>query len=614
MPLIPLQIPPGFYRNGTDLEGSGRWRDGNLVRWREGSLRPVGGWRERIADMFDDAPRGMHAWEANNGDRWLAGGTFDKLIVATSGGITHDITPSGLTAGDLDAALNTGYGSGFYGTGFYGQVRPDSGSFGEATVWHLDNWGEYLVGCSNADGKLYEWQLDTITGSDVVTNGVFAADTDWTKGAGWTIAAGVASFSGSAIAALSQIITIVNGETYELTFTLANASAGEARVVVTTSGGDVFNQTFGSGTHTVRFLSDDTSATLKFEPAAAVASAFDVDDVSATKVPAAVAIANSPANNLGLLVTEERFLFALGAGGDPRKVQWSDQEDNTTWAPAATNQAGSQILQTVGQVMTAVRTIGQTLVLTDIDAHRAQYVGPPFVYQFERVGTSCGIVARKAAAATEAGVFWMGQRGFFLFDGSSVRELPCEVHDFVFTDINTSQISKAWAVANGQNGEVWWFYPSADSAEVNKYVAYDFKEGHWLIGELDRTAGVDRGVFRTPIWADATGDVYDHEAGFNYGAASVFAESGPANFGDGEFTFNARKLIPDEKTQGDVTLTFKTRLYPNAAETSHGPYTMTNPTSIRFSGRQARMRVTADTLGAWRFGIPRIEVTQAGRR
>lgn len=492
MPLIPLQIPAGFYRNGTDLEGSGRWRDGSLVRWREGSLRPVGGWRERVADMFDDAPRGMHAWESNNGDRWLAGGTFDKLIVSTSGGLTYDITPSGFTAGELDAVVNTGYGGGFYGTGFYGQIRPDTGNFGEATTWSLDNWGEYLVGCSNADGKLYEWQLNT---------------------------------------------------------------------------------------------SND-----------------------------AVQISNSPANNLGLLVTEERFLFALGAGGDPRKVQWSDQEDNTTWTPAATNQAGSQILQTVGQVMTAVRTIGQTLVLTDIDAHRAIYVGPPFVYQFERVGTSCGLIARKAAAATDAGVFWMGPRGFFVFDGSSVRELQCEVHDFVFADINTAQISKTWAVANGQNGEVWWFYPSQDSIEVNKYVAYDFKEGHWLLGELDRTSGCDRGVFRTPIWADANGDVYDHETGFNFNGAAVFAESGPANFGNGEFTFNARKLIPDERTQGDVELTFKTRLYPNGAETSHGPYTMTNPTSVRFSGRQARMRVTATEVNNWRFGIPRIEVTQAGRR
>jgi hypothetical protein len=295
-------------------------------------------------------------------------------------------------------------------------------------------------------------------------------------------------------------------------------------------------------------------------------------------------------------------------------VQWSDQEDNTTWTPAATNQAGSQILQTNGQIMQAVRTTGQTLVLTDIDAHRAVYVGPPFVYQFERVGTACGAISRKAAATTDAGVFWMGPRGFFLFDGSSVREIPCEVFDRVFEDINTAQISKTWAVSNGQNSEVWWFYCSAGSLEIDRYVAFDFAQGHWLIGNLSRTAGVDRGVFRTPIWADHNGDAYDHETGYNYDGAEVFAESGPANVGGGEFTFNAHRLIPDEKTQGDVTLTFKTRLYPNAAETSHGPYTMTNPTSIRFSGRQARMRVTGDTLGAWRFGIPRIEVTQAGRR
>ena len=492
MPLVPLQIPAGFFRNGTDLQGSGRWRDGSLVRWREGSLRPVGGWRERIADMFTDAPRGMHAWEANNGDRWLVGGTYNKLIVATSGGLTYDITPAGFVAGSLDAAVNTGYGGGFYGTGFYGQIRPDTGNFGEATTWSLDNFGQYLVACSNADGKLYEWQLNT------------ASD--------------------------------------------------------------------------------------------------------------AVQITNAPINNLGLLVTEERFLFALGAGGDPRKVQWCDQENNTLWTPAATNQAGSQILQTVGSVMTAVRTTGQTLVLTDVDAHRAVYVGPPFVYQFERVGTACGLVARKAAAATDAGVFWMGQRGFFVFDGSSVREIPCEVFDHVFLDINTAQISKTWATTNGQNGEVWWFYCSAGSNEIDRYVAYDFKEGHWLIGNLSRTAGVDRGVFRTPIWSDATGDVYDHETGFNYNGSEIFAESGPANFGGGEFTFNAHKLIPDELTQGDVTLTFKTRLYPNGAEASHGPYTMANPTSIRFSGRQARMRVTAAQPTAWRFGIPRIEVTQAGRR
>lgn len=45
MPLVPLDLKAGFYRNGTELDASNRWRDGSLVRWRDGSLRPIGGWQ-----------------------------------------------------------------------------------------------------------------------------------------------------------------------------------------------------------------------------------------------------------------------------------------------------------------------------------------------------------------------------------------------------------------------------------------------------------------------------------------------------------------------------------------------------------------------------------------
>ena len=135
MPLVPLQIPPGFYNNGTDLEGSGRWRDGSLVRWRDGSLRPILGWQSRVADMFADAPRGMFAWQTQAGDRYIAGGTFDKLIVADSAGNVTDITPVGLTSGSLSAEPITGYGSGRYDRGFYGVPRVGSGLIGEATTW-----------------------------------------------------------------------------------------------------------------------------------------------------------------------------------------------------------------------------------------------------------------------------------------------------------------------------------------------------------------------------------------------------------------------------------------------------------------------------------------------
>src|SRR6056297_2230416 len=115
MPLIPLDIPPGVYANGTDYEASGRWREASLVRWRDGSLRPIGGWRERVASAFASLPRTMISWEDNTGDRWVAAGAFDKLYVMSASNTVTDITPATLTAGSLDAAVQTGFGGGFYG-------------------------------------------------------------------------------------------------------------------------------------------------------------------------------------------------------------------------------------------------------------------------------------------------------------------------------------------------------------------------------------------------------------------------------------------------------------------------------------------------------------------
>jgi hypothetical protein len=210
----------------------------------------------------------------------------------------------------------------------------------------------------------------------------------------------------------------------------------------------------------------------------------------------------------------------------------------------------------------------------------------------------------------------MGQRAFFRFDGNTVQEMPCDVHDYVFGDMNNAQQSKIWGFANGQFGEIWWFYCSGDSTEIDRYVAYDYKEGHWLIGNLARTSGVPRGVFKYPFMSghNADSDIYEHEIGLNVESASVFAETGPIMMGSGEQIGRVTDLIPDEKTQGDVNVTFKTRFYPNEPERSHGPYTPTNPTSVRFSGRQMRMRVEGVKLADWRVGNMRIDVKAGGKR
>jgi len=332
-----------------------------------------------------------------------------------------------------------------------------------------------------------------------------------------------------------------------------------------------------------------------------------------TASPATV-IATAPTGNKAMLVTEERFVFALASGGNPRKVAWSDREDNTTWTPTATNEAGDIELQTSGEIMCGLRIRGRTLLLTNLDAHIATYQGPPTVYGFERVGTACGAVSRQAAAAARGGAFWMGQRGFFIYDGSSVSRLPCDVYDYVFDDISRSQMSKVCAVHNSQFGEIWWFYPSASSTENNRYVVYDYEENYWNIGSLDRTAAIDAGVFGRPIWFDSAGHAYNHEQGWSHGGEEPFVESGPISLGEGDAVMKVTEIVPDELNQGEVTLTFKTRFYPNDVERTYGPYIVDNPTGARFTGRQVRMRITGQELVNWRSGRMRLNVVAGGRR
>lgn len=493
MAYIPLKIPPGIYRNGTEYQSAGRYFDASLVRWFEGTMRPVGGWRKRSASQMTGKCRGFINWRDNSGNRWISAGTHSKLYIMDEGTTLKDITPTGFTAGRADALVKTGYGYGPYGSYGYGVARPDTSNIIPATTWSLDTWGEYLVGCSNGDGKIYEWQLG------------FASPT------------------------------------------------------------------------------------------------------------LAAAITNAPTNNEAIMVTSERFLFALGAGGNTRKVQWCDQEDNTIWTPAIDNQAGDFELTTVGDIKCGKRVRGLSLIFTDVDVHTATYIGLPYVYSFNKVGSACGVISSQAVAAIETSAIWMSQSGFWIYDGY-VKPLPCEVSDFIFQDINFSQASKIYAVNNSKYGEVWWFYPSGQSLENDSYVVYNYREGHWTIGELSRTAGTDRGVFANPLMVSSDGYIYEHEVGYAYDSATPFAESGPLQLGNGDQTMSVLQIIPDEQTLGEVQVSFKVRDYPTTTETTFGPYTASQPTDVRFSARQVKVRYTGVALDDWRVGITRMDAVAAGKR
>ena len=418
---------------------------------------------------------------------------------------------------------------------------------------------------------------------------------------------------------ISQTVTTDDDSVYELAIRLLAEDvltdpSARVKIVGDNTATVMVNEVIRTGDHAFRMDVDDTSLTVTITPDTATEDDFTIDNITVKKKPVAEPIANAPTNNLGLVVTEERFLVALGAGGNPRKVQWCDRENRTSWTPAATNEAGDIELQTTGQIMQAVRTRGQTLVITDVDAHAMRYLGPPYVYGFERVGTSCGSISRKAAVDVDMGIFWMGQGGFYRFDGNTVQEIPCEVRDYIFDDFNTGQQSKIWGYANSEFAEIWWYYASASSKEIDSYVGYNYRENFWLIGKMQRTCGASRGVFRYPILGDTHGTLHDHEVGVFKDGSEVFAETGPISLGNGDQVMQVSQIIPDETTQGDVEMYFKTRFHPNDTEREYGPYTPANPTSARFVGRQIRMKVVEDQLTNWRVGTMRLDVKARGKR
>lgn len=331
-------------------------------------------------------------------------------------------------------------------------------------------------------------------------------------------------------------------------------------------------------------------------------------DVSVDAAP----LANAP-DATAIVVTAERIMMALGADGNPRRVKWSGQEDNTDWTPGAGDYAGQFDLQTPGKLMCGKRINGGTLLFTDVDVWLATFVGQPLVYGFENRGENCGVISRQCVAPTGSLVFWMGKNGFYVFDGYT-RPLPCDVQDKVFADINYIQSSKVTAFHNSAFGEVWWFYCSSNSVEIDRYVVYNYRENHWTIGSLVRLCGTDRGVFLNPMLVGDDGIVYDHETGTLRDGVQPYARTGPFEIGQGDQTVMVRKVIPDERNLGSVTVSFATRFFPMGAEVVYGPYSLTENTDTRFTARQVEMTYTGVADTDFQVGNFRCDVVARGRR
>ena len=336
----------------------------------------------------------------------------------------------------------------------------------------------------------------------------------------------------------------------------------------------------------------------------------------------------------------DRHVIVFGANTigtstqDPLLIRFGSQESLTDFTPDTTNTAGDLRLSSGSTFIQAVETKQQILVFTDRSLFSMRFIGPPFTFGLQELSKNITIMSPNSAVAVDDIVFWMGKENFYIYTGRA-QQIACTVRDKVFLDFNFSQSDKVVAGVNSQWSEVWWFYPSADSEENDKYVIYNYANQTWYYGTLSRTAWHDRGIRRFPIGAGSQ-YLFNHENGNDDDGSAMTAsiESSQIDIGDGyQFTF-IKQLIPDITFEGststtgnpNATFTLQARNGPGStySTNSSGTSTRTATTpveqftdliNVRLRGRSFNMKLESTEQGvAWKLGTPRVDIRPDGRR
>ena len=354
-----------------------------------------------------------------------------------------------------------------------------------------------------------------------------------------------------------------------------------------------------------------------------------------------------PTKTKQIMVSDQyRHVIAFGSDGlgatasatdgdgtqDPLLIRFSSHENAIDWFPTATNTAGDLRLGGGSTFVQAVETKQQILVFTDRAVHAMKFLGPPYTFGLTELSKNTTIMSPASAIAVDDIVFWMGIDAFYIYAGQT-QQLPCTVKDKVFLNFNLEQKDKVHAGVNSEFGEIIWFYPTAESDDIDAYVVYNYLEKVWYYGTLARDAWLDRGIRDLPL---ATGGtyLYNHETGYDDdgSAMTAYVESAPMDVGDGEKFVLIKQLIPDVTFSGstsvnpDVSFTVKAKNYSGAnydqsdSGTTQRSATspveqFTNKLDYRIRGRSFAIKVEATSLGTkFKLGTPRVDIRQDGRR
>jgi hypothetical protein len=350
-------------------------------------------------------------------------------------------------------------------------------------------------------------------------------------------------------------------------------------------------------------------------------------------------------------------------------IRFSDQEAINTYAPSAINTAGTQRLQDGTKIVGALKAKETILIWTDNALYTMKFIGSPFTFGFEQVGTNCGLIGKNAAVEIDGIAFWMSPKGFFAFDGT-VRSLPCTVEDHVFENIDTTKGQQVTAGLNNLFTEVTWYYPGATSEYNDKYVVYNYGEssltkvpgGVWYTGTESRTSWVDATIYPKPFAtkynSTASGTfpvvvgqsglgqttLFEHEIGTDQvnpngttTTVTSFIQSYDIDMESrmrrtqmgvsaggavaGEFFLALRRFVPDFKTlAGNCKVSLGVKRYPQDSQTTTAlsPFTITSSTlkkDTRARGRFLNVKIENDAASeSWRFGTLKLDLQPDGRR
>jgi len=619
MPLKKLTLKAGVNRENTRYTNENGFYVSDKIRFRQGTPECIGGWQRISSTTFIGVCRSLWNWVTLGGANLLGVGTNLKFYIE-SGGAYNDVTPLRKTPATLGANpfATTNLSTTVVVTDSTdGWVNGDYVTFsGATTVAGLDLNGEYQITTIGTSTTTYSIQAAT------------AANANTTGG-------------GSSVLAAYQVNV---GSAYEIPLVGWGAGAwGSGAWGIGTASNTqmrIWNQSnfgqdliFGPNGGPFYIWKATTSLTTRGVLISGLSGASDVPLYQ----------------NLLLVSDASRFTFAFGTNDygsstlNPMLIRWSDQEDYLNWTPSATNQAGSLLLSHGSKIVAIMQSRQEILVWTDSSLYSLQYQGPPAVWGSQLLGDNVSLAGPNATALASGVSYWMGVDKFYKYDGR-VQTLRCDLRQFIYEDINLSQASQIFASTNEGFNEVWFFYCSANSIAIDRYVTYNYAEDVWAYGTMGRTAWLDSGLRNYPMAATYNYNVVYHEYGVDdnmtgtTAAINAIIETAEFDIDDGDRFGFVWRILPDITFRGSTidspqcTMT----LIPmqNSGSGYNDPISLggnsnatitrtaivpieqfTGQVYIRVRGRQMILKLESNQIGCtWQLGSPRLDIRQDGRR